>query len=45
LREHIQEVEEDITKDAVSYTLQEHDTKSGKVKFEREYEWVEGFMA
>jgi hypothetical protein len=38
-------VEEDILKITVSYTLQEHETDRGKVKIEREQEWVEWLRA
>jgi hypothetical protein len=44
-RENIHQVEKDIPKLAVSYTLQEDETERGKMKFEREEEWVEGPMA
>ena len=43
-RENIQWVEEDIPKVAVSYSVQEGETERGKVKYEREQEWLEGPM-
>ena len=40
--EHIQWVEEDIPKVAVSYILQEDETERGEVRVERVTEWGEG---
>ena len=38
-------MEEDILKFAVNYNLQEDETERGKLRVEREYEWVEWTMA
>jgi len=44
-KEYIQRVEEDILKVAVSYSVQEGDTEEGKLRVDREREWVEWTVA
>ena len=44
-REQIQRVEEDILKVAVSYSVQESERERGKLRVEREQEWVEWTVA